>query len=48
MKVRNLLDAYAVKRDIVFSTRVFEDFEKGKYPGTYVFPPKRGLKREDL
>ena len=48
MKVRNLLGAYAFKCDMVFSTRVFEDFEKGKYPSAYVFPPKRGLKREDL
>src|SRR5207237_1291016 len=33
MKVRNLLDAYAIKRDIVFSTRICENIEKGKYPG---------------
>src|SRR5436189_5628821 len=43
MKVQNLLDAYAVKRDIVFSTRVCENIEKGKYPGVYVFPPKKGI-----
>jgi len=43
MKVRNLLGAYAVKRDIIFSTRVCENIEKGKYPGAYVFPPKKGI-----
>src|SRR3954453_17257859 len=36
MKVRNLLGAYAVKRDMVISTRVSENIEKGKYPGAYV------------
>jgi len=46
MKVRNLLGAYAVKRDIVFSTRVCENIEKGKYPGAYVFPPKKGIEME--
>src|SRR5206468_1778914 len=43
MKVRNLLGASAVKRDIIFSTRVCENIEKGKYPGAYVFPPKKGI-----
>src|SRR5438034_1250265 len=43
MKVRNLLGTYAFKRDMVFSTRVFENIEKGKYPGAYVFPPKKGI-----
>ncbi len=43
MKVQNLLDAYAVKRDIVFSTRVCENIEKGKYLGAYVFLPKKGI-----
>src|SRR5271170_6372397 len=43
MKVRNLLGAYAFKRDMVFSTRVCENIEKGKYPGAYVFPPKKGI-----
>ncbi|CAI2185525.1 16509_t:CDS:2, partial [Funneliformis geosporum] len=37
MKVRNLLGAYAIKRNIVFSTRVCENIEKGKYPDAYVF-----------
>ncbi|CAI2165477.1 2116_t:CDS:2 [Funneliformis geosporum] len=41
MKVRNLLGAYAFKRDIVFSSRVCENIEKGKYPGAYVFPPEK-------
>src|SRR4051794_29975719 len=44
MKVRNLLGAYAVKRDIVFSTRVCENIEKEKYPDAYVFLPKKGIK----
>src|SRR5436305_15228160 len=44
MKVRNLLGAYAIKRDIVFSTRVCENIEKGKYPGAYIFLPKKGIK----
>ncbi|CAI2190257.1 10081_t:CDS:2, partial [Funneliformis geosporum] len=39
----NLLGAYAVKRDMVISTRVPENIEKGKYPGAYVFPPKKGI-----
>jgi DNA polymerase elongation subunit (family B) len=43
MKVRNLLGTYAFKRDMVFSTRVCENIEKGKYPGAYVFPPKKGI-----
>ncbi|PKK56492.1 DNA/RNA polymerase [Rhizophagus irregularis] len=43
MKVRNLLGAYAFKRDMVFSTRVCENIEKGKYPGAYIFPPKKGI-----
>ncbi|PKK56360.1 ribonuclease H-like protein, partial [Rhizophagus irregularis] len=43
MKVRNLLGAYAVKQDMVISTRVPENIEKGKYPGAYVFPPKKGI-----
>ncbi|RIA85344.1 hypothetical protein C1645_830949 [Glomus cerebriforme] len=44
MKVCNFLDAYAVKQDIVISTRVSENIEKGKYPDAYVFPPKKGIK----
>src|SRR4051794_22616786 len=46
MKVRNLLDAYTVKRYIVFSTRVCKNIEKGKYSGAYVFPPKKGIEKE--
>ncbi|CAG8737140.1 14502_t:CDS:1, partial [Gigaspora rosea] len=33
MKVRNLLGAYAFKRDMVISTRIPENTEKVKYPG---------------
>src|SRR5581483_3817950 len=47
MKVQNLLGAYAFKRDMLFSTRVCENIEKGKYPGAYVYPHKKILiKRE--
>ena len=41
MKVQNLLGAYAVKRDIVFSMRVYENIEKEKYPDAYVFHLKK-------
>ncbi|RIB21397.1 DNA polymerase family B-domain-containing protein [Gigaspora rosea] len=41
--VRNLLGAYAFKHDMVFSTRVCKNIEKGKYPGAYVFLPKKGI-----
>ncbi|CAI2184846.1 3021_t:CDS:2 [Funneliformis geosporum] len=44
MKVQNFFKAYAVKRDIVISTWVPENIEKGKYPDAYVFPPKKGIK----
>ncbi|CAI2201616.1 2954_t:CDS:2, partial [Funneliformis geosporum] len=43
MKVQNLLEAYAIKRDIVISTRVPENIEKGKYPGVYVISPNKGI-----
>ncbi|CAI2177531.1 19353_t:CDS:2 [Funneliformis geosporum] len=36
MKIRNLLDAYAFKRDMIFSSRVCENIEKGKYPSASV------------
>ncbi|PKK58672.1 DNA/RNA polymerase [Rhizophagus irregularis] len=44
IKVRNLLGAYATKLDMLFSTRQSKNIEKGKYPGAYVFPPKKGIK----
>ncbi|CAI2174899.1 4207_t:CDS:2 [Funneliformis geosporum] len=40
------IDAYAVKQDIVFSTRVCKNIEKGKFPDAYVFPPKKGIEKE--
>ncbi|GBC36227.2 DNA polymerase family B-domain-containing protein [Rhizophagus irregularis DAOM 181602=DAOM 197198] len=43
MKVRNLLGAYAFKRDMLFNARIPEKVEKGKYPGAHVFPPKKGI-----
>ncbi|CAI2200549.1 19182_t:CDS:2, partial [Funneliformis geosporum] len=29
--------------DMVFSSRVCENIEKGKYPSTYIFPPEKGI-----
>ena len=43
MKVRNLLGAYATKRNILFSMRQCKNIEKGKYPGAYVFLPKKEI-----
>ncbi|CAI2176066.1 3361_t:CDS:2, partial [Funneliformis geosporum] len=43
MKVQNLLRTYAIKRDIIISTRISENIEKGKYPDVYVFSPKKGI-----
>ncbi|CAG8507115.1 18062_t:CDS:1, partial [Cetraspora pellucida] len=37
MKIRNLLGAYATKRNMLFSTICHKDKEKGKYPKAYVF-----------
>lgn len=46
MKVCNLTYAYAMLRDIMFSTITKQVSEKGKYPGAWVFPPKKGLENE--
>ena len=46
MKVRNFLDAYATKRNMLFSTIYHKDKEKGKYPGAYVFPPIKGIENK--
>src|SRR5436190_23308148 len=43
MKVRNLLGARAFKRDILFTTKQCKNVEKFKYPGAYVFSPKKGI-----
>src|SRR3954471_16598861 len=43
MKVRNLLGACSFKRDIVFSTKIPKNIEKGKYPGAYIFLPIKGI-----
>ena len=43
MKVRNLLSAYAWQEGILISTIPYEQTETGKYFGTYVFPPVKGL-----
>jgi DNA polymerase elongation subunit (family B) len=46
MRVRNLLGAYAAKRNMLFSTISCKDKENGKYPGAYVFPPKKGIENK--
>ncbi|CAI2165083.1 18697_t:CDS:2 [Funneliformis geosporum] len=46
IKIRHLLSAYAVKRDIIFSMKIYENIKKGKYPDTYVFLPKKGIEKE--
>ncbi|GES93732.1 DNA polymerase family B-domain-containing protein [Rhizophagus clarus] len=43
MKVRNFLDAYAFKRDMLFSIRVCKNIEKEKYPSAYVYLPKKEI-----
>ncbi|CAI2163789.1 3471_t:CDS:2 [Funneliformis geosporum] len=45
MKIQKLLEVYAVKRDIIISTSVPENIEKGKYPSVYIFSPKKGIER---
>ncbi len=46
MKVRNLLDAYATKRNMLFSTIYHKDKKKGKYPEAYVFPPIKSIENK--
>ena len=46
MKVRNLLGAYAAKRNMLFSTISCKNKENGKYPGAYVFLLKKGIKNK--
>src|ERR1051326_6959108 len=46
MRVRNLLGAYAAKCNMLFSTISCKDKENGKYPGAYVFPPKKGIENK--
>ena len=36
MKVQNLLNAYTFKCDMIISTRIPENTEKGKYPSVYI------------
>jgi DNA polymerase elongation subunit (family B) len=44
MKVRNLVIARGQKRGLKFSNISNSgEMDEGKYPGAYVFPPKRGL-----
>ncbi len=47
-KVRNLLDAYATKRNMLFSIIYHKDKEKGKHPGAYVFTSIKGIKNKCL
>ena len=44
MKVRNLLGTYAFKQDMLFSTRVCENIEKGNILAHTYFHLKKGLK----
>ncbi|RIB03758.1 hypothetical protein C2G38_2049015 [Gigaspora rosea] len=46
MKVCNLLGAEAWAQDILFSMRISNQRESGKYPGAYVFPPEKGLENK--
>ncbi|CAG8658321.1 1079_t:CDS:2, partial [Gigaspora rosea] len=46
MKVRNLLSAYATKRNILFSTICHKDKEKDKYPGAYIFSPIKDIENK--
>ena len=46
MKVRNLLGTYAFKRDMVFSTRVFENIEKGNILAHTFFRLKKVSRRK--
>jgi len=46
MKVRNLLDTYAIKHNMLFSIIYHKDKEKGKYPEAYVFPPIKGIENK--
>lgn len=43
MKVRNMIIAKAQSRDLHVSNRQPKKIEIGKYPGAYVFPPKKGV-----
>ncbi|CAB4475262.1 unnamed protein product [Rhizophagus irregularis] len=47
MKVRNLLGAYTTKCNMLFSTILCKEKEKGKYPEAYVFLQKRVSKIDD-
>lgn len=42
-RVCNLLGAYATKKNILISMIPKQQFESGKYPGAFVFPPEKGL-----
>ena len=42
-RVCNLLGAYATKKNILISMIPKQQFETGKYPGAFVFPPDKGL-----
>lgn len=43
MKVRNMIIAKAQSRKYRVSNRAPKKIETGKYPGAYVFPPKKGI-----
>ena len=48
VKVRNVIMMYGDKRDIVFNTFNTGTKTEKKYPGAFVFPPKKGLYARSL
>ena len=48
MKVRNLTIARANLRNLKISNIPNKETESGKYPGAWVFPPKKGLRTSKL
>ena len=46
IKVRNLLDAYTTKHNMLFSIICYKDKEKDKYPEAYIFPSIKGIENK--
>jgi len=46
MKVRNITAARAFRRGVHISLKNPDKIVQGKYPGAFVFPPKKGIKRQ--
>ena len=45
-KVSNLLDAEVWTQNILFTTKISDQKASGKFPGAYVFLPKKGLENK--